>query len=608
MTLEIGLVFAIVLITIALFVSERMRLDVTALLALLSLLVLDLVSVKEAVAGFGSPLIMLIAGLFVVSEGLLRTGVAAQVGQWIGRSAQGSEVRLLCVVMPCIALLSAFMSSTGAVAIFIPIMISLAHQSGIAVSRLLMPLSVAGLVGGMVTLIGTPPNIAVSAELERHGLDPFSFFDFTPIGLVMVAIAVVYMVLVGRRVLPSYGPLTRDTQTAPTLLEMAQRYGFDDQLHRVEILAGSSLVGRTIMQVGLRSGYGVTALSLERKGRFFGRAHPDLIASPLQVGDLLVVSAQAAALQSIIEAFTLRDKGFPHGLQKRFRQAFGVAESLVVPNSPFIGKTVSEAHIRNRHKVNVMSVRRGDQALAFDFAKTRLKAGDVLLVSGSWAAINDLNGPHHDMILLNTPQEVAEAFPNAAKAPYALGITAVMLIAMVSGFLPSVTAVLCAALAMVLAGCVRMEDAYKAMNWQSLVLIAGMLPLSAALQKTGGAALIVDSLMAGLGGYGPTALMAGLFILTSVFSQFISNTATTVLVAPIAYAMAVQAGVSPHGFLMTVAIAASTAFATPVASPVNTLVLGPGGYKFMDFVKIGVPLQLLMLGATMVLIPIFFPL
>lgn len=603
---DILFVYGLLFVTIALFVSDKIRLDVTAVLVMVALTLSGILPVKDVVSGFGSTLIMLIAGLFVIGEGLFRTGVAAQIGHVIARFAGNSEIRLLAIIMPAVAGLSAFMSSTGAVAIFIPIVVSLSREAGISQSRVLMPIAFAGLIGGMLTLIGTPPNIAVSTQLERSGFAPFNFFDFTPIGFAVLVIAMAYILLIGRRVLPERGTKT-STGTHPTFHDMACAYGFEEQIHRVRILPDSPLIGKTVFEAELRKKYCLTVVAIERGARLMGSLRPVLAETQFQAGDLLVLASESDNFTAACQTLKLEDKGFPYGLQKRFQQQFGIAETLVVPRSPLIGKTVAQANFRRRQQLNVMSIRRGDQTMAFDFASTELEGGDVLLVSGTWQSIENLAGPRNDIMLMETPREISEVFPNHTKAPMALIITLVMLGLMIFNVLPSVTAVLCGALAMVLSGCVKMEEAYSSMNWQSLVLIAGMLPLSKALQVTGGANLIVDGLITVFGDMGPMALMAGLFVLTSLFSQFISNTATTVLVAPIAISAAQLMQLAPQPFLMTVAIAASTAFATPVASPVNTLALGPGQYKFFDFAKVGVPLQVLAMVVTLVLVPIFFP-
>ena len=293
---------------------------------------------------------------------------------------------------------------------------------------------------------------------------------------------------------------------------------------------------------------------------------------------------------------------------KRIKKELGLAEVMMTPRSSLIGNSLIELNFRQHHNLTVLGVKRMGKLLEEEFSNLALEFGDTLLVAGAWKDIALLQEESDDFLILDLPTELEEVSPNKEKAPYALGILAVMLLLMTFNLVPSVTAVLLAALAMVITGALSMNDAYRSLNAQSLVLIAGMLPMAIALDKTGGVLFIANALVNGLGEYGPFALMAGLFILTSVFSQFISNTATTVLVAPIAVAAASALDVSVYPILMTVAIAASTAFATPVASPVNTLVLGPGGYKFIDYVKMGVPLQIIVMIITLFAVPVLFPL
>jgi di/tricarboxylate transporter len=318
------------------------------------------------------------------------------------------------------------------------------------------------------------------------------------------------------------------------------------------------------------------------------------------------VVAQRSAIDQHATRLGLADLGFPTGLRRRLQGQFGMAEALVVPDSPLVGKTIREGNFRRRQGLTVLSMRRGDKSLALDFDQTRLEVGDMLLLAGPWEALERYGRPRRDMVLLELPQEIAERTWHGNQAPWAVLVTLGMLILMTFQLTSNLVAVMLAAFAMVVSRCVKMEEAYHSMNWQSLVLIAGMLPLARALEVTGGSNQIVSSLATLFQNLGPQAVLAGLFVLTSIFSQFISNTATTVLIAPIALSLAVDMGLVPAPFLMTVAIAASTAFATPVASPVNTLILGPGNYRFSDFLRVGIPLQILALVVTLILVPLIF--
>ena len=604
---QILFVYGLVVGAIVLFFSGRVRLDLTAAMVIIALALSGILTPAEAVSGFGNPLVMLIAGLFVVSEGLNRTGVAAWIGMQIANLTSASETRLILLLMPVVAVLSAFMSSTGVVALFIPVVLSMAREAGIPAARLLMPVAIASLMGGMLTLIGTPPNLAASRALVDAGLPGFAFFDFTPIGAAILAAGMLYVLTLGRRLLPAGEPPDREARR-PRLVDMARHYGIENHLHRLQVQDDSMLVGKTVGDVGLRRNFALTVVAVERHGILLSSLQPVLIGTRLHVGDNLIVSAEPAAVQRNLDTLGLIDRGFPHGLQRRFRESFGVAEALVVPDSPLVGRSVRESELRHRLRVNVLSVRRGSECLVLDFSQTRLQAGDRLLLAGAWNDLEPLAGPRHDLVLLEFPEELAGRTWHGNQAPYAVAITLAMLVLMVTQWTPNLVAVMLAAFAMVATRCVNMEEAYRAMNWQSLVLIAGMLPLAQALESTGGATLIVDALAGVFHALPAYAVLAGLFVLTSLFSQFISNTATTVLVAPIALGLALDLGYAPAPFLMTVAIAASTAFATPVASPVNTLILAPGQYRFSDFLRVGVPLQLIALLLTVLLVPMLFPL
>ena len=584
-------VYGLIALAVLGFASGRFRLDLIAGGVMIALAVSGILKPAQIVAEFGNPLVILIAGLFVISEGLSRTGVASAVGQAIARLSGNSETRLLLLLMPVVAGLSGVMSSTGVVALFIPVVLTLAREAGLAASRLLMPVSIASLIGGMLTLIGTPPNLVVNQALIAQGLPGFGFFEFAEIGLPLLIFALLYLLWLQRR---QSGPgQQQGSPAARSMFALAERYQMGDSLRRIQIRQGSPLAGQTVGEAALRREHGLTVIGVERHGHLLTTLQPVLVETRLQERDVLFVVATRAALERASPPLALVDIGFPNHLQRRFRENFGISETLVVPESPLIGKTVLEAGFRARQKINVLGLRRGQHTEPLDFRETRLQSGDVLLVAGAWSDLDRLTGPRPDLILLQMPSESDDRIWYADRAPMAIGITVAMLVAMVFGLVGNLLAVMLAAFAMLVTRCVKAEEAYRSMNWQSLMLIAGMLPLAEALQVSGGAGLLVGLLTEGFSGLGPMALLFGLFILTSLLSQFISNTATTVLLAPIALGLAQDLGYPPEALLMTVAIAASTAFATPVASPVNILVMAPGGYRFMDFVRVGVPLQVI---------------
>ena len=608
MTGDILLVLGLLLATILLFASDRLRMDIVAILVLLALMMSGLLAPKEALAGFGDPLVVLIAGLFVIGEGLFRTGVAFAIGNWLLGVAGNSETRLLVLLMLVVAGLSAFMSNTGAVAVFIPVALNLSTKANVPANRLLMPMAFAGSLGGMLTLIGTPPNLVVSNLLSREGMTPFNFFSFTPVGLLILVATIVFIVLIGRLLLPKDGGPKGNAQDRLSLEDLISAYGVKDQLFRLCVESDSPLVGQTLGQVQLRTRFDVIVIGLERQSRGKPVVMPALIQTEYSAGDIIYLAGTEQRVAELLRTLAgMRRLTFEAQQKQIVAQELGLAEVLLTPRSRLVGQTIKDAHFRERYGLSVLGILRMGQPMRGDFLATRLDFGDSLLVGGGWRHIDLLQAEQTDFSVLTIPREMDEVAPYRERAPWALAIVAGMLGLMTFDILPSVTAVLLAGLAMVLARCVTMEEAYESINWQSIILIAGMLPMATALNKTGALELIVTGLVESLGTLGPLALMAGLFVLTSVFSQFISNTATAVLVAPIALGAATSMELSPYPFLMAVALAASTAFSTPMASPVNTLVLGPGGYRFNDFVKMGVPLQLLAMALTLLVVPLIFP-
>ena len=604
MNFEMLFVFVLLFVVVSLFVSDKVRLDVVAVGAILALLLSGLLTPTEALSGFGDPVLLLIAGLFIVGEGLFKTGIAFAVGDWLMGVAGTNELKLTVMLMLVVAGLSAFMSSTGAVAIFIPIVLSLAAKADIAPSQLLMPISIAALLGGMLTLIGTPPNLIVSTQLEREGLEPFSFFSFAPIGLVILIVGIVYVVIAKKYLLPNKSSKDKTNRKKQTIEDMVVAYNLQGEMLRLKLDHSSGIVNQTIEEAKLLSRYNTMVIGIERNNLLI----PVRSNTKLKSGDSLLVAGTEVALSSLYTNEKLEKISIADYHVKRIKKELGLAEVMMTPKSSLIGNSLIDLNFRQHHNLTVLGVKRMGKLLEEDFSNLALEFGDTLLVAGAWKDIALLQEVSDDFLILDLPKELEEVSPNKEKAPYALGILGAMLLLMTFNLVPSVTAVLLAALAMVITGALSMNDAYRSLNAQSLVLIAGMLPMAIALDKTGGVLYIANALVNGLGEYGPFALMAGLFVLTSVFSQFISNTATTVLVAPIAVAAASALDVSVYPILMTVAIAASTAFATPVASPVNTLVLGPGGYKFIDYVKMGVPLQIIVMIITLFAVPVLFPL
>ncbi len=603
MTGETLFILILLAATIGLFASEILRLDVVAVLLLLALMLSHVLSPAEALSGFGDPLVLLLAGVFVVAEGLYRTGVAFRISTWVIKMAGTSETRLLVILMLVVAALSAIMDSVGTVAIFIPVALSLAAKVDSSPARLLMPVSIASLTGGMLTLIGTPPNLVVTAELSRNHLAPFGFFAFTPIGLLVLAVAIGYMVLWGRKLLPQDTGRQEKPETRLSIWDLLDVYKLTDQFHYLDIETISPLTNQTIDQAKVRTRFGVTIVGLERRNQ----VRPVAPQTKVQQGDRIFVVGSAERVQEFSLSENLSPLKIAEKHKKLVPQELGLVEVLLTPRSKLVGSTLSETHFREHYGLSVLGISRLGTPLMDDPTDVPLAFGDSLLIGGGWRQIDLLQAERNDFLVLTIPREMSEVAPERTKAPWALAILVGMLALMTFNLVPNVAAVLLAALAMVLTGCLGMKDAYNSINWQSLVLIAGMLAMAQALGKTGSLKLMVDQ-VAVLGELGPLALMTGLFVITTVLSQVMSNTATAVLIAPIALGAARTVGISPYPLLMTVAIAASTSFATPVASAVNILVLGPGGYRFNDFLKVGLPLIVLSMLVTLLAVPIIFPL
>lgn len=593
-----AIVVTILAITIALFISDRLPLDLVALLSLAALMLTGVLTPAEALAGFSNPIVPMIAALFVVGAGLEASGVTRWLGAKLGRIAGSRERRVLLVVMLASAGLSSFMSSTGTVAILMPVVINTARRAGLAPARLLIPLAFSSLFGGMLTLIGTPPNLVVNDELRRQGVETFGFFSYSLPGLSILAVGIAFLIFVGPRLLPGRTSEADAPPRSVTQAQLADVYGLGDQIVTARVVAGSPLVGRTLRDANLRKRYGATVIGI-RRGRDSERVVPDAV---LHAGDRLrlqcPVPDQATGLlrDEGLEPVSDRDEMLPTGET--------MAEIVLPRRSSYVGRTLREVGFRTQHRSTVLAIQRGGETLPGRTGDVILRAGDTLLVKGPVSNIRLLSQATRDLVV------VTETSPGATlgrTAPAAIVALVGMLVLMTFQLVPNVLAVLLAAIVMVLAGCLTTVEAYRRVNWESVMVIAAVLPMSTALEKAGAVAVLVDGLVAHLGGAGPVAILAVLFVATSVTSQVMSNTATTVLIAPVAFAVAAGLSLAPQPFLMTVAMAASTAFATPIASPVNMLVLNAGGYRFADFARVGIPLQLVLLVVVLLVVPLFFP-
>jgi di/tricarboxylate transporter len=609
MNINLALVLLLLAAAIVMFMANRPRMDAVALLMIVIMPFTSVITINEALAGFSDPSIVLIAGLFVIGEGLVRTGVARRLGDWLNATAGNSETGMLVLLMLAVSGLGAFMSSTAVVAIFIPVVLRICQNTGAAPSQLMMPLSFAALISGMLTLVATAPNLVVNAELIRQGAAGFGFFSFTPFGLTFLVLGITYM-LFARRLLPISAKSTDSERRQSNLLDWVTQYGLADRAYRVRVLPDSPLVGKRLGELTLRAS-GVNMLAIELPGRFATEVIRPTARTILASGQILLLDVIAPDTETDrmlrdykIEKLPLGDGGYFIDRS----QEIGMVEVIVPAESRLIGKSILQARVRSEMGLTVLGLRHGRKVVGHGLLDETLKVGDTLLLIGFWSDIRKLRSEFSDLVLLNLPVEHNEILPAANLAPQALAVLALTVGMMVSGVVPNVHAVLMGCLLMGLLGCVDFNSAYGSINWKSLVLIVGMLPFSLALQRTGGVNLAADAVTALAGEASPHILLGVLFVITAALGLFISNTATAVLMAPVALAVAKDIGASPYPFAMIIAIAASAAFMTPVSSPVNTLVVGPGNYGFGDFVKIGVPFTVIVMVAALVLVPWLLPL
>jgi len=601
MSPDLLIVLGLLVASVAMFAIGRPRMDVVGILVIVALPITGILTVPETLAGFADPNVILIAALFVVGEGLSRTGLTHRLGDWLARTAGASLARTTVLLMLCVAVLGAIMSSTGVVAIFIPVALSLAARTGISPRQLMMPLSFAGLISGMLTLIATAPNLVVDAELVGTGHDGFDFFAPTPVGLVVLALGIGYMLVAQRFLSPREALGTDARRTVSTLLI---DYGAHRRVYRYRVTRRSSLVGSGLSRSTLGE-HDVTVYLLERTRRWRQTRQTTAPGTTIAAGDTVFIDRRLD--DDARAALALDEMGPQADFFDTYSSHIGLAEVMISPYSDAIGDDAAGRQFVQRHDLVVLGThcRRGG---ALADPRPSLSAGDTLLVAGPWEAITRLQTQRTDYLVLELPAEGDEVAPARRQAPFAILSLVVMITIMVTGVLPNVTAALIGALLMGVFRCIDMPSAYRAIHWPTLLLIVGMLPFALALKRTGAIDLAVDGILALFGDASPTVLLAVLFALTAIVGLFVSNTATAVLVAPIALTIAHELGASPLPFAMIVALAASSAFMTPVSSPVNTLVVEPGRYRFVDFVKIGTPFTVVVMVVSVTLVPVLMPL
>ncbi|MCG7344607.1 SLC13 family permease [Sporosarcina sp. ACRSL] len=595
--------------------TNKLRADLVAILALLAFVLTGILTPVEALSGFSNSVVIMIAALFVIGAGILRTGLAQMAGTLLLRYSGDSEKRLFILLLLIVASVGAFMSNTGTVALMLPIVISIAISINSSPSKYLIPLSYMASFSGLLTLIASPPNLIISQMLVDNGYEKLGFFQITPIGIIGGVVGIIYLFAVRNSLLPKgkSGSNANQVQKLSTK-QLAIDYQLGGSLFRVKVPEGSELIGKRLAQLKIPATYHLCILKISRKSTeglnllpmtYKEMAGPNSVVQPK---DRLYIQGSAENVKKFVEAYGLLIEEGTSEADELVSKELGIAEVLLTPHSNLIKETLRTINFREKYNLNILGINRQGEFVVKDMSKQSLRFGDALLVQGSWESIELLSKDTRNVVVIGQPKEHASMAAASGKASIAGAIMILMVLLMVFEVFPAVISVLIGAALMILTGCVRnMDDAYGQINWESIVLIGAMLPMATALENTGGMVLLSEGIIQLLGGLGPIGVLGGIFLLTMTFGQFISNTATAVLFAPIGLSAALSIGVSPYPFLIAVAVAASMAFSTPVASPTNALVMTAGGYQFKDFVKIGVPLQFIMLVVMMIAIPILFP-
>ena len=600
----------ILVLSAVFFAMGKVRSDLVALCALVALLLTGILTPQEALSGFSNSVVIMMVGLFVVGGAIVQTGLAKKASGKLMTLAGDSELGLFLLLMVVTAVIGAFVSNTGTVALMMPIVVSLAQKAKIRASRLLMPLAFASSMGGMLTLIGTPPNLVIQEALTENGFEPLKFFSFLPVGVV----GIVVLLPLSKRFLNG-GKQRQDGETgkkrAKSLDDLMEEYNLKGNLSVFAVGKLSIANNKTLAELDIHHRYGLTVLEVRRikqprsplmKEVEQRLAGPD---TKLTEGDIVYVSGDPTQAMQFAADMKLNKTS-----EELAFYDIGIAEIVLMHNSRLCGKTLKETGLRRLYNVNALGVRRGENYITDGLADMTFRQGDIILIQGKWKNISRIADVADGIVVMGQPLEEASRVTLDYKAPLAAAIMLLMILTMVFDFIPvaPVTAVMVAGLLMVITGCIRsVEAAYKTINWESIVLIAAMLPMSVALEKTGASAMVASLLADNLGQASPYALLAGVYFTTSLLTMFISNTATAVLMSPIALTSASAIGVSPYPMLFAVTLGASMCFASPFSTPPNALVMQAGGYSFMDYIKVGLPLQIIMGLVMIVVLPLIFP-
>ena len=611
----IYVMLTILIITIAFFVWGKFTPDIVALLSMITLYLTGILNASETLSGFSNPTVIMIAALFIIGEGIAQTGWTAMAGkkfvEWAGKSVP----KLLVIVTLGAGILSGFVSNTGTVATLMPLTISSAWSIGTLPSKFLIPIAFGSNTGGLLTLTGTPPNIIVSNTLIDGGFKGFSFFEFALIGLPLLIITLVYFRYIGYRLLPKNKTNNKPVNIESTLFHWIDAYKIDDGYYRLRIRSLSPLINTTIEQWNFEKDFNVAILRLKRRHPKVFKKIPPFEEFPngkteLRYHDIITVKGDAEAINKLMITFRLGllplEQSVDELKNNLINQEVGMTEVIVSPNSMLVGRQYTLGEYFKRYGIQLLAASRNNKPI--EEKTITVKPGDTFVIRGTWSAIESLKKQYQNLIILGSPEGMAKNVAKLnGKSYIALGALLLMIALMVFHIVPGSIAALISAGIILLTGCVPIEKAYKGISWTSVVMIAAMIPMGIALQKTGTAKVIANGLVNYLGAIHPILLLGGIFILTTTFSQFINNSATAVLMAPIAMLAAHSLNLSPKPFMIIVAISASTAFLTPIGTTTNAMVMTAGGYKFMNYLKVGAPLLVVLCIVSLLLVPLFWP-
>lgn len=596
MDTQIIITFSILAVALVLFFTDKIPADLVALLVVVALGLTGILTPQEAFSGFSRSAVITILAIFIIAEALRRTGVTEQVGNILLKVGGKSELHLIVAVMIAGAFLSLFMNNIAAAAVLLPAVSGAARKADVSISKILLPLAFSTILGGMATLL-TTSNIVLSSLLQDSDIDGFGLLDFAPVGVPLVVVGILYIALYGRRLLR--GEPSVERTVAPSSKDLVETYHLDENLFRAKVPENSFLIDKRIADCTLREDFGVSIVAIERDGKRLFSISPETV---IEDGDTLVLEGNEEDFRRRDVEPYMEHLSSPEWHEQDFQsRALTVVEAMLSPRSTLIGQTLRSAHFREKYGMNVLAIWRRDEEIILNLADVPLEFGDALLLQGPREKLAVMRDDP-DLILLIPKEEAAITVPGKGRAALAIVIAALIL----AIILPELTGaiMLGGALAMMLTGILTTEQAYSSISWKTVFLVAGILPMGIALTKTNAAAFLAGGIISALGPLGPLALLAGLVLTTVFLVQAINGAAVAAIIGPIAIQVAQQVGANPRALTMGVALATSMAFITPLGHPVNILVMSPGGYNFRDFMKVGLPLTVILFFVIMIVLPL----